>query len=64
MVAVAGHKGRMDKSFNYIPEMMSRIGNRIDSPKYTGDELVKITGVMTRDLAAPFTTTSAPRAWS
>jgi len=50
VVAVAGYKDRMDKFFSYIPGMMSRIGNHIDFPNYTSDELVKIAGVMARDL--------------
>merc|ERR1719384_316987 len=50
VVAVAGYKDRMDKFFSYIPGMMSRIGNHIDFPNYTADELVSIAGVMSRDL--------------
>jgi len=50
VVAVAGYKDRMDKFFSYIPGMMSRIGNHIDFPNYMTDELVKIAGVMARDL--------------
>jgi probable Rubsico expression protein CbbX len=50
VVAVAGYKDRMDKFFSYIPGMMSRIGNHIDFPNYTAEELVKIAGVMARDL--------------
>lgn len=50
VVAVAGYKDRMDKFFSYIPGMMSRIGNHIDFPNYTSDELVKIASVMARDL--------------
>jgi len=50
VVAVAGYKDRMDKFFSYIPGMMSRIGNHIDFPNYQADELVKIAGVMAKDL--------------
>ena len=50
VVAVAGYKNRMDKFFSYIPGMMSRIGNHIDFPNYTSDELVKIAAVMAREL--------------
>lgn len=50
MVAVAGYKDRMDQFFSYIPGMMSRIGNHIDFPNYTADELVQIASVMSRDL--------------
>lgn len=50
VVAVAGYKDRMDKFFSYIPGMMSRIGNHIDFPNYSADELVEISNVMARDL--------------
>lgn len=50
VVAVAGYKDRMDKFFSYIPGMMSRIGNHIDFPNYSADELVKIAGVMAHQL--------------
>jgi len=50
VVAVAGYKDRMDSFFSYIPGMSSRIGNHIDFPNYSSDELVKIAEVMARDL--------------
>jgi len=50
VVAVAGYKDRMDKFFSYIPGMMSRIGNHIDFPNYSADELVEIAEVMAREL--------------
>jgi len=50
VVAVAGYKDRMDKFFSYIPGMMSRIGNHIDFPNYSADELVEISRVMAREL--------------
>mmetsp|Transcript_5047 Transcript_5047/g.7114 ORF Transcript_5047/g.7114 Transcript_5047/m.7114 type:complete len:407 (-) Transcript_5047:309-1529(-) len=50
VVAVAGYKDLMDKFFSYIPGMMSRIGNHIDFPNYSADELVEISNVMARDL--------------
>jgi len=50
VVAVAGYKDRMDKFFSYIPGMMSRIGNHIDFPNYSAEELVKIAGVMAGQL--------------
>merc|ERR1719384_1659821 len=50
VVAVAGYKDRMDKFFSYIPGLMSRIGNHIDFPNYSSDELVKISEVMAREL--------------
>jgi probable Rubsico expression protein CbbX len=50
VVALAGYKDRMDKFFSYIPGMMSRIGNHIDFPNYSADELVQIAGVMAHQL--------------
>merc|ERR1712050_741114 len=50
VVAVAGYKDRMDKFFSYIPGMMSRIGNHINFPNYSPDELVKIAAVMAGQL--------------
>jgi probable Rubsico expression protein CbbX len=50
VVALAGYKDRMDKFFSYIPGMMSRIGNHIDFPNYSPDELVQIAEVMAGQL--------------
>merc|ERR1711957_829519 len=50
MGAVAGYKDRMDTFFSYIPGMMSRIGNHIDFPNYSADELVQIAEVMAGQL--------------
>merc|ERR1719384_2673270 len=50
VVAVAGYKDRMDKFFSYIPGMISLIGNHIDFPNYSSEELVKISEVMAREL--------------
>jgi probable Rubsico expression protein CbbX len=50
VVALAGYKDRMDKFFSYIPGMMSRIGNHIDFPNYSADELVQIAAVMAGQL--------------
>jgi len=50
VVSVAGYKDLMDKFFSYIPGMMSRIGNHIDFPNYSADELVQISNVMARYL--------------
>merc|ERR1712151_961524 len=50
VVALAGYKDRMDKFFSYIPGMMSRIGNHIDFPNYSADELVSIAGVIAKQL--------------
>lgn len=60
VVAVAGYKDRMDKFFSYIPGMMSRIGNHIDFPNYSADELVKISEVMARDLEYDIDGTAYP----
>jgi len=50
IVALAGYKDRMDTFFSYIPGMMSRIGNHVDFPNYSADELVQIAAVMAGDL--------------
>jgi probable Rubsico expression protein CbbX len=50
VVALAGYKDRMDKFFSYIPGMMSRIGNHIEFPNYSADELVSIASVMAEQL--------------
>jgi probable Rubsico expression protein CbbX len=50
IVALAGYKDRMDKFFSFIPGMMSRIGNHVDFPNYSADELVEIAEVMAREL--------------
>jgi probable Rubsico expression protein CbbX len=50
VVALAGYKDRMDTFFTYIPGMMSRIGNHIDFPDYSADELTQIAGVMAEQL--------------
>merc|ERR1711957_235386 len=50
VVSVAGYKDRMDKFFSYIPGLMSRIGNHIEFPNYSADELVEIGKVMCREL--------------
>ena len=50
VVALAGYKDRMDAFFSYIPGMMSRIGNHINFPNYSADELVAIAGVMADQL--------------
>jgi probable Rubsico expression protein CbbX len=50
VVALAGYKDRMDTFFTYIPGMMSRIGNHIDFPDYSADELTQIAAVMAEQL--------------
>ncbi|CAB9509651.1 cbbX homolog, chloroplastic [Seminavis robusta] len=50
VIALAGYKDRMDSFFSYIPGMMSRIGNHIDFPNYSADELVQIAAVMAGQL--------------
>lgn len=60
VVALAGYKDRMDKFFSYIPGMMSRIGNHIDFPNYTADELVQIAAVMAKQLEYDITDEAYP----
>ncbi|KAI2489155.1 AAA-family ATPase [Fragilaria crotonensis] len=60
VVAVAGYKDRMDKFFSYIPGMMSRIGNHIDFPNYSADELVKIASLMADSLEYEIDTNAFP----
>eukprot|EP00567_Pseudictyota_dubia_P007332 CAMPEP_0197435000 /NCGR_PEP_ID=MMETSP1175-20131217/2654_1 /TAXON_ID=1003142 /ORGANISM="Triceratium dubium, Strain CCMP147" /LENGTH=412 /DNA_ID=CAMNT_0042963913 /DNA_START=124 /DNA_END=1362 /DNA_ORIENTATION=- len=60
VVAVAGYKDRMDRFFSYIPGMMSRIGNHIDFPNYSADELVQIASVMARELEYDITGDAMP----
>mmetsp|Transcript_12201 Transcript_12201/g.30861 ORF Transcript_12201/g.30861 Transcript_12201/m.30861 type:complete len:410 (-) Transcript_12201:192-1421(-) len=50
VVALAGYKDRMDSFFSFIPGMMSRIGNHVDFPNYSAEELVKIAAVMAHQL--------------
>ncbi|CAJ1966831.1 unnamed protein product [Cylindrotheca closterium] len=50
VVALAGYKDRMDTFFSYIPGMMSRIGNHVNFPNYSADELVAIAAVMADQL--------------
>ena len=50
VVALAGYKDRMDTFFSYIPGMMSRVGNHINFPNYSADELVQIAAVMAGQL--------------
>lgn len=54
VVVLAGYEDRMSKFYSYIPGMSSRIGNHINFPNYSADELVKIANVMTRDLQYQF----------
>ncbi|KAJ8908308.1 hypothetical protein NDN08_005022 [Rhodosorus marinus] len=49
VVVLAGYKDKMDRFYSYIPGMSSRIGNHIEFPNYTAEELVEIGKVMTRD---------------
>merc|ERR1712021_236094 len=50
IVVLAGYKDKMDKFYSYIPGMASRIGNHIEFPNYSADELVEIGKVMCREL--------------
>merc|ERR1740130_2399015 len=49
-VVLAGYKDKMDTFYSYIPGMASRIGNHIEFPNYSADELVEIGKVMCREL--------------
>lgn len=60
VVALAGYKDRMDRFFSYIPGMMSRIGNHIDFPNYSAEELVDIASVMARQLEYDITYDAYP----
>jgi len=42
VVVLAGYKDKMDRFYSYIPGMSSRIGNHIEFPNYTAEELVEI----------------------
>jgi probable Rubsico expression protein CbbX len=46
VVVMAGYKDRMDSFFSYIPGMNSRIGNHIDFPDYSADDLIRIARLM------------------
>lgn len=50
VVVLAGYEDRMDRFYSYNPGMSSRIGNHINFPNYSADELLKIAQFMTRDL--------------
>eukprot|EP00181_Compsopogon_caeruleus_P003000 CAMPEP_0184679036 /NCGR_PEP_ID=MMETSP0312-20130426/1853_1 /TAXON_ID=31354 /ORGANISM="Compsopogon coeruleus, Strain SAG 36.94" /LENGTH=406 /DNA_ID=CAMNT_0027128221 /DNA_START=180 /DNA_END=1400 /DNA_ORIENTATION=- len=50
VVVLAGYEDKMNKFYSYIPGMSSRIGNHIQFPNYSADELLSIAKVMVRDL--------------
>jgi len=50
IVVLAGYKDKMDTFYSFIPGMASRIGNHIEFPNYSADELVEIGKVMCREL--------------
>merc|ERR1719235_2435000 len=50
IVVLAGYKDKMDKFYNNIPGLNSRIGNHIEFPDYSADELTHIGEVMCREL--------------
>lgn len=54
VVVLAGYEDKMDKFYSFNPGMSSRIGNHINFPNYSSDELVKIAQYMTRDLEYDF----------
>merc|ERR1712194_87008 len=50
IVVMAGYADRMESFYNNIPGLNSRIGNHIEFPDYSADELTTIGEVMCRDL--------------
>merc|ERR1712157_663054 len=40
IVVLAGYKDKMDTFYSFIPGMASRIGNHIEFPNYSADQLV------------------------
>lgn len=54
VVVLAGYEDKMNNFYSYIPGMSSRIGNHIQFPNYSSDELVSIAQFMTRDLQYEF----------
>merc|ERR1712087_620316 len=50
IVILAGYKDKMETFYSFIPGMASRIGNHIEFPNYSADELVEIGKVMCREL--------------
>lgn len=54
IVVLAGYEDKMNRFYSFIPGMSSRIGNHIQFPNYSPDELVNIAEFMTRDLEYEF----------
>ncbi|KAI0559905.1 Protein cbbX [Gracilaria domingensis] len=54
VVVLAGYEDRMDRFYGFNPGMSSRIGNHINFPNYSAEELVAIAKVMSRDLQYEF----------
>ncbi|CAN8076155.1 unnamed protein product [Agarophyton chilense] len=54
VVVLAGYEDRMDRFYGFNPGMSSRIGNHIQFPNYSSEELVAIANVMSRDLEYQF----------
>jgi probable Rubsico expression protein CbbX len=50
IVVLAGYKDKMETFYSVIPGLASRIGNHIEFPNYSADELVEIGKVMCREL--------------
>jgi probable Rubsico expression protein CbbX len=50
IVVMAGYADRMESFYNNIPGLNSRIGNHIEFPDYSADELTTIGEVMCREL--------------
>merc|ERR1719324_385915 len=53
IVVMAGYADRMASFYNNIPGLNSRIGNHIEFPDYSADELTHIGEVMCRELEFP-----------
>jgi len=49
VVIMAGYKDQMDRFFNDVPGLSSRIGHHVDFPDYDTDELMDIAHLMLKD---------------
>ncbi len=50
VVIMAGYKDQMDRFFDDVPGLSSRIGHHIDFPDYDVDELIEIAQLMLKEL--------------
>ncbi len=55
VVILAGYKGHMDRFFNDVPGLSSRIGHHIDFPDYSIEELMEIAHLMAEERNYVFT---------